>query len=280
MGYEVVGSHGADDCCSSLGLQPAGQSQDAEGTQHPDRDAQFRAHQPQRGRRSAARRAGDLGRHQEEGAGRRLQERRPRVASPKGARARSASTTSTTRQLGKAIPYGVYDLAGNEGWVNVGIDHDTAQFAVDSIRALVAAAWAASATPSATQLDDHRRRRRQQRQPVRLWKVELQSLADETGLHDRGLPLPAGHQQVEQDRAPPVLLHHPELAREAARSAYEVIINLIAATTTTHRPEGLRRNSTRARYPTRRQGHRRRTGRASTSRRHASTATGTTPSPA
>ena len=39
------------------------------------------------------------------------------------------------KQLGKAIPYGIYDLAGDEGWVSVGIDHDTAQFAVNSIRA-------------------------------------------------------------------------------------------------------------------------------------------------
>ena len=38
------------------------------------------------------------------------------------------------KQLGKAIPYGVYDIAANQGWVNVGIDHDTAQFAVNSIR--------------------------------------------------------------------------------------------------------------------------------------------------
>ena len=38
------------------------------------------------------------------------------------------------RDLGKAIPYGVYDVARNEGWVNVGIDHDTAEFAVESIR--------------------------------------------------------------------------------------------------------------------------------------------------
>ena len=38
------------------------------------------------------------------------------------------------QQLGKAIPYGVYDLASNEGWVSVGIDHDTAQFAAASMR--------------------------------------------------------------------------------------------------------------------------------------------------
>ena len=38
------------------------------------------------------------------------------------------------KKLGKAIPYGVYDLASNEGWVSVGIDHDTAEFAAASIR--------------------------------------------------------------------------------------------------------------------------------------------------
>jgi hypothetical protein len=38
------------------------------------------------------------------------------------------------KELGKVIPYGVYDLSGNEGWVSVGIDHDTASFAVQSIR--------------------------------------------------------------------------------------------------------------------------------------------------
>ena len=51
---------------------------------------------------------------------------------------------------------------------------------------------------------------------VRLWKVELQKLADETGLDASGLPLSAGHVEVEQDRAPAVLPHHPELARPAA----------------------------------------------------------------
>ena len=53
-----------------------------------------------------------------------------REASPR----RCASTTSWTRTLGKAIPYGVYDVTNNQGWVSVGIDHDTAEFAADSIR--------------------------------------------------------------------------------------------------------------------------------------------------
>lgn len=85
------------------------------------------------------------------------------------------------KKLGKAIPYGVYDLLNNQGWVSVGIDHDTAQFAVNSIRRwweemgqqrfarakelLITADGGGSNSPR-----------------TRLWKVSLQSLADELGL--------------------------------------------------------------------------------------------------
>ena len=68
------------------------------------------------------------------------------------------------KKLGKAIPYGVYDLASNEGWVSVGIDHDTAEFAAASIRRW----WnemGRSGFPRADQVADHRGRRRQQQQP-------------------------------------------------------------------------------------------------------------------
>ena len=67
------------------------------------------------------------------------------------------------KQLGKAIPYGVYDLANDEGWVNVGIDHDTAQFAVASIQGW----WEhlGKAPPRCQRADDHRRLRRLERQP-------------------------------------------------------------------------------------------------------------------
>ena len=54
---------------------------------------------------------------------------------------------------------------------------------------------------------------------VRLWKLELQKLADETGLGFAGLSLPAGNLEVEQDRAPHVLPHHAELARQSRLSA-------------------------------------------------------------
>ena len=85
------------------------------------------------------------------------------------------------KRLGKAIPYGVYDLLNNQGWVNVGIDHDTAAFAANSIRRW----WRQMGHrrfPKATELlvtadgggsNSHR---------SRLWKVSLQKLADELGL--------------------------------------------------------------------------------------------------
>lgn len=85
------------------------------------------------------------------------------------------------KKLGKAIPYGVYDILNNQGWVSVGIDHDTAQFATNSIRRW----WKQMGQrrfPHARELlitadgggsNDHR---------SRLWKVSLQALADDTGL--------------------------------------------------------------------------------------------------
>lgn len=85
------------------------------------------------------------------------------------------------KELGKAIPYGVYDVTNNQGWVSVGIDHDTAYFATASIRRW----WEEMGIrrfPRAEELlitadgggsNSHR---------SRLWKVALQGLADETGL--------------------------------------------------------------------------------------------------
>jgi hypothetical protein len=94
-------------------------------------------------------------------------------------------------ELGRAVPYGVYDLAGNTGWVSVGIDHDTASFAVNMIRSW----WQTMG----------RERYRTARKllitadcggsngvRVRLWKRELQGLASELGLQITVCHLPPG----------------------------------------------------------------------------------------
>jgi hypothetical protein len=85
------------------------------------------------------------------------------------------------KQLGKAIPYGVYDLANNEGWVSVGITHDTAEFAVATIQRW----WTEMGRgrfPQATELLITADGGGSNSVRARLWKVALQRLADATGL--------------------------------------------------------------------------------------------------
>jgi Rhodopirellula transposase DDE domain len=82
---------------------------------------------------------------------------------------------------GKAIPYGIYDLANDEGWVSVGIDHDTSKFAAASILAW----WESLGQkrfPEATTLTITADCGRSNGNRTRLWKTELQRLADHTGL--------------------------------------------------------------------------------------------------
>jgi hypothetical protein len=92
---------------------------------------------------------------------------------------------------GKAIPYGIYDLARNEGWVSVGIDHDTASFAVNAIQRW----WdlmGKEAYPEATSLLITADGGGSNGSRVRLWKWELQQLADRTGLSITVRHLPPG----------------------------------------------------------------------------------------
>jgi hypothetical protein len=84
-------------------------------------------------------------------------------------------------ELGKVAPYGVYDITDNSGWVNVGIDHDTAAFAVESIRRWWNA-LAKSRYPGSTSLLITADCGGSNGARVRLWKRELQAFANETGL--------------------------------------------------------------------------------------------------
>jgi transposase len=94
-------------------------------------------------------------------------------------------------ELGKVAPYGVYDIAANEGWVNVGIDGDTAAFAVESIRRW----WqrlGKSRYPTTGRLHITADSGGSNGARVRLWKRELQKLANETGLEITVTHLPPG----------------------------------------------------------------------------------------
>ena len=111
---------------------------------------------------------------------------------PKGCPDEVAVHDFVDKELGKAIPYGVYDIGANAGCVSVGIDHDTAQFAVNAIRR-----WHATMGreryPESDRLMITADGGGSNGSRVRLWKVELQKLADETGSDHPRLPLSARH---------------------------------------------------------------------------------------
>jgi transposase len=133
-------------------------------------------------------------------------------------------------ELGRAIPYGVYDLGSNSGWVSVGVDHDTATFAVESIRRW----WRGMGRPL------YRRSKRllimadaggSNGPKLRLWKVELQKLANELGMEISICHFPPGTSKWNK-------IEHRLFSfismnwRGKPLITYRVIVSLIAATTT------------------------------------------------
>jgi hypothetical protein len=134
------------------------------------------------------------------------------------------------KHLGKAIPYGIYDLASNEGWVSVGIDHDTAQFAVASIRRW----WTEMGSqrfPHARELLITADGGGSNSSRNRLWKKSLQELADELDLTLKVCHFPPGTSKWNK-------IEHRLFCfitknwRGRPLTTYEVIVNLIASTTT------------------------------------------------
>ncbi len=110
---------------------------------------------------------------------------------PKGDPAKVRVHDFAIPELGRAAPYGVYDIGSNTGWVSVGVDHDTSAFAVETIRRW----WYSMGRPvypKAKQLLITADCGGSNGSRVRLWKVELQRLADETGLKLRVCHLPPG----------------------------------------------------------------------------------------
>lgn len=132
-------------------------------------------------------------------------------------------------QLGKAVPYGVYDLAANTGWVNVGTDHDTAAFAVESIRRW----WCGQgrvAYPQATRLLITADAGGSNGYRTRAWKLELARLAAETGLTITVCHLPPGTSKW--NKIEHRLFSHITMNwRGRPLTSHEVIVQSIAATT-------------------------------------------------
>ena len=133
-------------------------------------------------------------------------------------------------ELGKVAPYGVYDVAANDGWVNLGISHDTAAFAVESIRRW----WhvlGAARYPTAKRLLINADCGGSNGNRVRLWKRELQVLADELGIAITVNHLPPGTSKwnrIEHRLFSFITMNW----RGKPLVSYLVIIQLIANTTT------------------------------------------------
>jgi transposase len=133
-------------------------------------------------------------------------------------------------ELGRVSPYGVYDIAQNEAWVSVGIDHDTGSFAVESIRRW----WRTMGQPlysHATRLLITADAGGSNGYRLRLWKLELQKLADETGLEIAVCHFPPGTSKwnkIEHRLFSAITLNW----RGKPLISHEVVVNLIGGTTT------------------------------------------------
>lgn len=130
----------------------------------------------------------------------------------------------------KAIPYGVYDITWNSGWVNVGMDHDTAEFAVESIKKW----WLKMGSliyPKATRLMITADSGGSNSSRGLLWKAELQKLSDCTRLEITVCHLPPGTSKWNRIEHR-LFCHITKNWRAHPLTSYETIVNLIAHTTT------------------------------------------------
>ena len=168
------------DLLRAEGFSLQGNAKTIEGKRHPDRDAQFRYISEQARAHQAAGEpviSVDAKKKELVGAFR----NGGREWRPEGEPAKVSTHDFPDLELGKAIPYGVYDVAANAGWVNVGTDHDTAAFAVESIRRWWNSAGKA-AYPGASRLLVTADAGGSNGYRTRAWKAELAAFALDAGL--------------------------------------------------------------------------------------------------
>ncbi len=217
------------DLLHELGYSLQANSKTKEGSNHPDRNAQFE-HLNGKVKWCLARkqpvisvdtkkkeRVGDF-----KNSGRELR--------PQGDPEKVRVHDFIDPELGRATPYGIYDIGRNTGWVSVGVDHDTAEFAVESIRR-----WWRSmgrkAYPQAARLLITADAGGSNGSRLRLWKLELQKLADETGLRIAVCHFPPGTSKWNK-------IEHRLFSfitqnwRAKPLTSFQVIVSLIAATKT------------------------------------------------
>jgi hypothetical protein len=224
-----VGADTVGDLLRAEGFSLQGSAKTIEGAQHRDRDAQFRYIS---GQARAHQDAGDpvisvdakkkelVGEFGNSG----------REWRPGGSPVPVRTHDFMDARLGKAIPYGVYDVAADAGWVSVGTDHDTAAFAVESIRRW----WQAmgrAAYPGAGRLLITADAGGSNSYRTRAWKAELAALALETGLAVTVCHFPPGTSKW--NKIEHRLFSHITMNwRGRPLASHQVIVNTIAATTT------------------------------------------------
>ncbi len=224
-----AGADTVGDLLRAEGFSLQGNAKTIEGQRHPDRDAQFRYISEQV---TAHQDSGDpvisVDTKKKENVGE--FKNGGREWRPKGQPVATQTHDFPDEQLGKAIPYGVYDLAANAGWVNVGTDHDTAAFAVESIRRW----WKAVGQgeyPLARRLLITADAGGSNGYRTRTWKAEIAAFALETGLPVTVCHFPPGTSKW--NKIEHRLFSHITMNwRGRPLTSHEVIVNTIAATTT------------------------------------------------
>jgi hypothetical protein len=211
------------------GFSLQGNVKTLEGKQHPDRDAQFRYLNEQvKIYQEAGEPVVSVDTKKKELVGESANA--GREWRPKGEPVEVDTHDFPDKELGKAVPYGVYDLIANTGWVNVGCDHDTAAFAVESIRRW----WNGTGHadyPDATRLLITADAGGSNGYRTRAWKTELAALAAQTGLAITVCHFPPGTSKW--NRIEHRLFSHITLNwRGRPLTIHEVIVQAIAATKT------------------------------------------------
>ena len=229
QGYSI-GDRKVAELLHDMGYSLQANAKTIEGTQHPDRNAQFehisartkafqRRNQPVISVDTKKKEL--VGNFKNNG----------REWQPQGAPQETNVHDFQDKELGKVIPYGVYDVTDNSGWVSVGIDHDTADFAIDSILSW----WkhmGSQAYPEAGELLICADSGGSNSSRSRLWKLGLQRLADTIGLPVNVCHLPPGTSKWNK-------IEHRMFSfitqnwRGQPLVSHETVVNLIGNTTTT-----------------------------------------------
>ncbi len=232
QGYEV-GRMKISKVLRSLGYSLQGNRKTREGTDHPDRNAQFE-HIARRVRacQRAGRPAVSVDTKKKETLGKKANV--GKEYRPKGEPLEVDTHDFPDKELGKAIPYGVYDIDSNEAWVSVGISRDTGEFAVEAVRRWwrhlgkkrYAKPKRLLITADSGGSNGHRNR---------LWKYELQRLADQTGMIFEVCHYPPGTSKWNKIEHR-LFCHITRNWRGVPLESHQVVVSLVSSTRTS---EGL-----------------------------------------